>query len=101
YQERYNSLVLKYESLKEKATSLETKIADNLSRNEILGNFIKVLKKQIAWTPDQLAKLTSRDGAITEFDDSLWGSLLENIVVYKDNRVDVLFKDGTKIEVNA
>lgn len=84
YQDRYNSLVLKYESLKEKATSLESKLADNLSRNEILGNFIKVLKKQ--------------NGAITEFDDSLWGSLLENIVVYKDNRVEVLFKDGTKLE---
>lgn len=50
-----------------------------------MGRFIKVLKGQ--------------QELITEFDESLWSSLTEKIVVKSKEEVTVVFKDGTEITV--
>lgn len=49
-----------------------------------MGRFIIVLKDQT--------------GIITEFDDALWSSLVEKIVVKSKENVTVVFKDGTEIK---
>lgn len=49
-----------------------------------MGRFITVLKGQ--------------EGVITEFDDALWSSLVEKIVVKSKEDVTVVFKDGTKMK---
>lgn len=53
-------------------------------QDERLANFIKVLKAQ--------------DGAISEFDGSLWGSMVEFITVGRDKEITVTFRDGTEIQ---
>ena len=42
--------------------------------------------------------LKSQDGIITEFDDVLWGSMVDFITVSKDKNT-VTFKDGTEIVI--
>ena len=43
-----------------------------------------------------IAKL---DGAVTEFSESLWGSLVDHVTVFKNKGVTFTFKGGTEISV--
>ena len=49
-----------------------------------MGRFITVLKDQ--------------EGVITEFDDALWSSIVEKMVVKSKADVTVVFKDGTEMK---
>ena len=52
----------------------------NASYGSRLANFIKVLKAQ--------------DEIISEFDGSLWGSMIEFVTVGRNKEVTVTFRDG-------
>ena len=54
------------------------------ARGERILQFIKILRGQ--------------DGIITEFDDALWGSMVEFVTIGKECR-SVTLKDGTEIQV--
>jgi chromosome segregation ATPase len=84
YQERYNNLVSRYDRTKEQYETVTAKIQGRRSRNEKLGVFINNLK--------------NRD-LIGEFDERLWCSLVDCIIVYGKEDVRVTFKDGTEIKV--
>ncbi len=86
YQSRYNEMVVMYESLKVKIDEVEKKISDILTRREVLGHFIKTLREQREF--------------ITEFDEKLWGSLLECIEVEGSGVVKFKFKSGEVLELN-
>ena len=57
----------RYDRLKAQYNEVSTAISDNEARHEQMGRFITVLKDQT--------------GIIAEFDDALWSSLVEKIVV--------------------
>ena len=84
YNKRYNALVKRYDRLKAQYDEVSTAISDNEARYEQMGRFITVLKDQ--------------EGVITEFDDALWSSLVEKIVVKSKEDVTVVFKDGTEMK---
>ena len=52
-----------------------------------MGRFITVLKDQ--------------EGVITEFDDALWNSIVEKMVVKSKADVTVVFKDGTEMKAES
>ncbi len=85
YNKRYNSLVERYEKQKAEYDDTCIAISEKDAKYEQMGRFIKVLKGQT--------------GLITEFDESLWGSLAEKIVVKSKEEVTVVFKDGTEITI--
>ncbi len=85
YNQRYNSLVERYNKLKEEYDSICSTISDKDAKYEQISRFIKVLKGQ--------------QELITEFDELLWGSLADKIVVKSKEEVTVVFKDGTEITV--
>ena len=76
--------VTSYDRLKAQYDEVSTAISDNEARYEQMGRFITVLKGQ--------------EGVITEFDDALWSSLVEKIVVKSKEDVTVVFKDGTEMK---
>lgn len=80
----YNALVERYDRLKAQYDEVSTAISDNEARYEQMGRFITVLKDQ--------------ESVITEFDDALWSSLVEKIVVKSKEDVTVIFKDGTEMK---
>ena len=84
YNKRYNALAERYDRLKAQYDEVSTAISDNEARYEQMGRFITVLKDQ--------------EGVITEFDDALWSSLVEKIVVKSKEDVTVVFKDGTEMK---
>lgn len=84
YQKRYNSLVERYEKAKSRYDDVTYEIEQKQAHSEKLRQFEEILKSQ--------------DGIITEFDDCLWGSLVDFITVGR-NKKTVTFKDGTEITV--
>ena len=84
YQKRYDSLVLRYETAKKNYDELAAKIEQKEARGERIQRFIKILREQ--------------DGIITEFDEALWGSMVEFVTIGKERR-SVTFKDGTEIQL--
>lgn len=84
YQKRYDGLVQRYETTKKEYDELVDKIEQKEAHGERMRQFIKTLKDQ--------------DGIITEFDDVLWGSMVELVTISREKR-SVTFKDGTEITV--
>ena len=84
YQKRYDGLVQRYETTKKEYDELVDKIEQKEAHGERMRQFIKTLKDQ--------------DGIITEFDDVIWGSMVELVTIGREKR-SVTFKDGTEITV--
>ncbi|MDF2859585.1 MAG: hypothetical protein K0Q87_5436 [Neobacillus sp.] len=85
YEKRYNSLVDRYEEKKIRYDELTVVIADKQAKSEIIGNFIKSLKKM--------------DGMVETFNESLWGGMVEYATVFNKKKVVFTFKGGIKITV--
>lgn len=84
YQKRYDGLVQRYDTAKARYDEVVAAISAKESQSERLANFIKVLKAQ--------------DGTISEFDDSLWGGMVEFVTVGRDKAITVAFRNGTEIQ---
>lgn len=84
YQKRYDSLVQRYEDAKKEYDELVNKIEQKEAHGERIRQFIKTLKEQ--------------DNIITEFDEALWGSMVEFVTISREKR-SVTFNDGTEITV--
>lgn len=83
YQKRYDGLVQRYDTAKARYDEVVAAISAKEAQSERLADFIKVLKAQ--------------DGTISEFDGSLWGSMVEFITVGRDKEITVTFRDGSEI----
>lgn len=84
YQKRYDGLVDRYDKTKERYDELDYEIEQKKAQSEKMKIFIQTLKNM--------------DGVITEFDDGLWGSLVDFITIGR-KEYTVTFKDGTAITV--
>ena len=80
---RYAELVDRYDGIKERYDEVIAAIKDKEAMVIRLDEFIKALK--------------SHDGVLTEFNEELWGSMLDHITVGKGKELIVRFKDGTEI----
>lgn len=85
YKERYDSVVGRYEAKKKEYDSLQELIARKNAKAEILRQ--------------HKACLESVDGAITEFDGTLWAGLVDFITVNGKEDIVVTFKGGTEVKV--
>ena len=82
YQRMYNMRVEKYDRAKERFEEISYDIKQREARGEEMSMFINALKSQ--------------ENIITEFNETLLGSMVEYITIGKDTR-SVTFKDGTAI----
>lgn len=85
YTKRYNSLVDRYEEKKIRYNELNAVIADKQAKSEIIGNFIKIIKKM--------------DGIVETFDEGLWGGMVEFATAFNKKKVVFTFKGGIEITV--
>ena len=84
YQGQYRTLVCRYDSLMGEYDRLKSEINARKIRLERIRMFIRDLKKQ--------------KEPISEFDSALWCSLLEHIIIHK-NEATVVFRDGSCVNV--
>ncbi len=74
----------RYDAAKARYDDVVAAISAKEAQSERLARFIKVLKEQ--------------DSAVTEFDETLWGSMVDCVTVGRDKKMTVTFKDGTEIQ---
>ena len=83
YGRNYNELVSRYEAVKKQYDKNCEAIQYRKARSRQMDSFIKELQEQ---------------EFIKEFDERLWGSLVDFITVYSKDDIRVTFKDGTEIK---
>lgn len=85
YAEKYNGLVSRYDEHKKLHDELSDRIAAVKANDKQMEEFI--------------TELQNLEGAITEFDENLWSSLVDHVTVMKDKKVIFTFKGGTEVTV--
>ena len=83
YQKRYDGMVAKYDAAKTKFDETVAAISAKEAQSARLTAFVKALRE--------------RDGIIEDFDESLWGCMVEHITVSRNKEMTVTFRDGTEI----
>lgn len=86
YEERYNALAQRYESIKKGLEGIEDKRIEKSAKHESILAFIKELEQ--------------REGLVTEFDEELWNGTIEKVLVNTEDRITFVFKDDMEIESN-
>lgn len=84
YRNRYDGLVQRYETAKTRYDEVAAAISAKEAQSERLADFIRMLKKQ--------------DGSIAEFDERLWGCMVDFVTVGRKKEITVTFRDGTEIQ---
>ena len=84
YQKRYDALVEKHEKIKKEYDKITTRISSKLAQREQFKKVLETLEEQ--------------DGAISEFDEGLWCSLVDHVTVYGKEDVKFTFKNGIEIK---
>ena len=85
YQKRYNGLVERYEKAKARFDEVMEAIAERSAKGESLAGFIRTLEAQTE--------------PVAEFDERLWGTMVDYVTVGVDGGMTVVFRDGTDILV--
>jgi len=87
YQKRYNALYERYDAAKTQIDKMATAKQEKDIKRETILRF--------------LSDISQQDGLLTEFDEELWYSTVQDITVHSENNVVVTFKDGNTITANA
>lgn len=85
YNLRYNALVSRFDKTKERYEQVTAEIAMKGVRRREFGRFIKSVEN----LPEM----------IHEFDEALWGSLVEKVTVYSKDKIVFTMTSGMEIEV--
>ena len=86
YNEKYNGMVAEYNQMRERYDANGVEIEQSQSAVRTLSEFAKALEER---------------EFLTEFDESLWASLVDHMTVYSKNDIRVTFKDGTELTVEC
>ena len=81
YQKRYNGLVERYRKAKAQFDEVTEAIAERSAKGERLAGFIRTLEAQ--------------KEPLAEFDERLWGAMVDYVAVGVDKGLTVVFRDGT------
>lgn len=86
YEERYNALAQRYESIKKGLVEMDEKRLERSTKKESILAFIKELEQ--------------RKELITEFDEELWHAFIEIVKVNSEKDITFVFKDGFELQWN-
>ena len=85
YQTHYDELVTRYEELQRKLLEKQRTLQLKRKQSADVKLFVELLNKQ--------------EHTVTEFDEKLFNTLIEKMVIYKYKKVEVYFKNGQVIEI--
>ncbi|WMJ87808.1 recombinase family protein [Anaerocolumna sp. MB42-C2] len=85
YEKRYNTLVKRYEEKKVRYNELEAAIVEKKAKSEIIGSFIKTIKRM--------------GGLVETFDEGLWGGMIDYVTIFNKKKVVFTFKGRIEITV--
>ena len=79
-----NGLVERYEAAKARFDEVTDTIAQRSAKGERLAGFIRTFEAQTE--------------PVAEFDERLWGAMVDYVTVGADKRLNVVFRDGTEVD---
>ena len=85
YNERYNEYAQKSAEIKKAIAAVQAKIAQRLSRKELLDGMVR--------------ELETADLALVQFDEKLWRIMVENVTVGLDGEMVFRFRNGMEVTV--
>ena len=83
YLQHYDGLVARYDAVKDRFDEVTEAVSAKEAQSERLAVFIKRLKVQTE--------------PVAEFDNQLWASMVECVIVRADKDMTVAFRDGTEV----
>ncbi len=86
YKEHYNTLSDEYEELKQKIEKIDTKLKSKKAGSLLMGNFLN--------------EISARENLIDTFDEKLFTSVVDKIVVKSYTKAAFVFKNGQEIPLN-
>ena len=84
HSKRYNSLVERYERAKARFDDVTATIAERSTKNERLAGFIRTFEAQ--------------KEPVAEFDERLWGAMVDYVAVGVEKRLTVVFRDRARVD---
>lgn len=84
YERRYANLTERYNTIKSEYDKISEQIESKKAQRELFKGFIRALEKQGA--------------LVEEFDEGLWSSLVQEVVVKAKSDIRFIFKNGFKIK---
>ena len=85
YLNRYEGLVRRYDDAKKEYKNVTDEIELRKAKQETIGSFLDILKKQ--------------DELLTEFDETLWTSMVAYITVYSKSDIRITFKGNIEFSI--
>lgn len=85
YQRRYDGLAERFDGVQAQLDEVSHAITERQAQREKIEMFLAGLERQ--------------EGLLTEFDESLWYSMVEYVTVFNKEDIRFTFKDGTEIKV--
>jgi uncharacterized protein with ParB-like and HNH nuclease domain len=86
YEERYNTLAQRYESIKKGLEEINEKRLERSAKHETILAFME--------------ELAQKEALMTEFDEALWNTVIEIVRVHSDHEITFMFKDNMELEWN-
>ncbi len=83
YQKRYDALMERYDAARARHGEVVDAITAKVAQSERLSNFIEVMQVQ--------------KGILAEFDERLWGSMVDFVTVGRKKEITITFRNGTEI----
>ena len=84
YERRYADLAERYNTIKSEYDKISEQIESKKAQRELFKGFIQVLEKQ--------------GTLIEKFDEGLWSSLMQEVVVKAKSDIRFIFKNGFEIK---
>lgn len=86
YEERYNDLAERYETIKKGIVEINDKRLESRVKRDNIEEFIKSIELN--------------QGLIIDFDEELWNVVIEKVEVQSEYEITFVFKDGMQLEWN-
>lgn len=84
YERRYADLTERYNTIKSEYDKISEQIESKKAQRELFKGFIQALEKQ--------------GTLIEEFDEGLWSSLVQEVVITSKDDIRFVFKNGNEIK---
>lgn len=86
YRKHYNTLSSEYEELKQKIEKIDTKLKSKRARVISIENFLN--------------EISSKENLINIFDEKLFTSVVDKIIVKSYTKAAIVFKNGQELSLN-
>ncbi len=86
YEKKYASLVNRFNTVESRLKEVKAGIVEKQARRDEVEYFIEDLKKQ---------------DLLTAFDENVWLSMVDYLIVHKDGKVEFAFLDGSVMKIDG